>query len=183
MFFLYLFAMLVGGVLLLSSMFGSDSDTGHAVDAGNPVQWLSVRTVIYFLFVFGGVGAVLTRSWPAGAWPLILVVAAVAGVGVGGAVSAAFGYLQRSGSGDRDSDESFVGLTGTVTLPIGRSGTGKVFVTRGDRTFELLARPLDRADGDPSRWRSVVVVEMKQGIAIVAPSDDPAVRELSTLNP
>ena len=184
MFALYLFALAVGGALLLISLFGSDTAADDVSnDLGqNPVQWLSLRTIMYFLFVFGGVGAVLSRSWSLGALP-VLATALVAGVAVGGAVSAAFGYLRRTNSGDRDSDESFVGLSGRMTLPFGAAGRGKVLVARGDRTFELLAQPLDATSPDRTTWNSVVVIEMRGGIAVVAPSDDPRARELSLLNP
>lgn len=186
MFTLYLFALLVGGALLLFSLFGSDAhdtDVSHDLHLHNPVQWLSLRTAMYFLFVFGGVGAVLSKSWPAAAAPLVLVLALVAGVGVGGAVSAAFAYLRRTNSGDRDSEDSFVGMSGRMTLPFGHASGGKVLVSRGDRTFELSAQPFDQAGGDPAAWRNVVVMEMRRGVAIVAPADDPLVRELSLLNP
>jgi membrane protein implicated in regulation of membrane protease activity len=188
MFTLYLFALLVGGALLLFSLFGGDAhddvahDVSHDLHGHNPVQWLSLRTAMYFLFVFGGVGAVLAKSWPVAAAPIVFAIALVAGVGVGAAVSAAFAFLRRTSSGDRDSDDSFVGLNGRMTLPFGHSSSGKVLVGRGDRTFELLARPIEQAAGDPATWQSVVVVEMRSGTAIVAPSDDPRARELS-LNP
>jgi hypothetical protein len=186
MFALYLFALAVGGAMLLFSLVGGDGhdhDLAHGLGGHNPLQWLSLRSLMYFLFVFGGVGAVLSRTWPAGAAPVVLLLSTGAGLTVGAAVSAAFAYLRRTDSGSRDSDDSFVGLTGRMTLPFGQSGIGKVLVGRGDRTFELLARPFDRAGGDPSAWQSVVVMEMHRGTAVVAPSDDPAVREISALNP
>lgn len=190
MFAVYLFALLVGAGLLAYSLVGhSDADSAHVGhDAGNghpdnAVQWLSLRSLVYSLFVFGGVGAILSKSWPPAGAPLVFLVAIVAGLGIGALVSIAFGFLRRTSSGERESDDSFVGLTGQMTLPIGASGIGKVRVTRGDRTFELLARPFDPSRGDPTSWKSVVVVEMNRSNAIVAPSDDPRVRELSSINP
>lgn len=188
MFSLYLFALIIGGGLLLFSLFGGadhhDGDVGHHVASHgeNPVQWLSLRTLIYFLFVFGGVGAVLAKAWPAAAAPIVLLLSAAAGLGVGAAVSHAFAYLRRTDSGTRESDDSFIGLTGRLTLPIGAAGLGKVLVTRGDRSFELLARPFADAEGNPQLWQAVIVVEMERGTASVAPLDDPSVRELASLN-
>lgn len=183
MFAIYLFSLLVGGGLLVYALLGTDAhdDLAHA-DGHNPVEWLSIRTLMYFLFVFGGIGAVLSRTWSAVAAPLVLAVALAGGLGVAATVAATFRFLCQSASGDRESDESFVGLRGTMTLPFGTGGTGKVLVTRGERTFELLAQPFE-AGGEPGRWRAVVVVEMRRGIAMVAPSDHPQVRELSLLNP
>ena len=187
MFSLYLFALVVGGALLLFSLFGGSDhgDTDFSHDGSHsPVQWLSIRTLMYFLFVFGGVGAILSRTWSPGAAPIVLGIALLSGAGVGAAVSAAFGYLRRTDSGYRESDDSFIGLTGRVTIPIGAGRAGKVLVSRGDRTFDLLAQPYDRAAGSspPSAWKDVIIVEMARGTAIVAPVDDPAVRELASVH-
>lgn len=187
MFSLYLFALLVGGGLLVFSLVGGhDSHHGdmghHDFHGHNPIQWLSLRTLTYFLFVFGGVGAVLTKTWHVATMPLVLLLSAVAGLGVGAAVSMAFRYLSQTDSGLRDSEDSFVGLTGRVTLPIGSSGMGKVLVQRGDRTFELLARPLDAAAKGATDWKSVIVVEMNRGTALVTPIDDPAFKEIAAVN-
>ncbi len=189
MFAFYLFAVVVGGALLLFSLVGGHDSHGgdighvghHDVHHHGAGEWLSVRTLTYFLFVFGGVGAVLTKTMPSALAPLVALVAALAGILVGGLVAAAFKYLRRSDSGLRDTDDSFIGLTGTITLPIGVSGKGKVLVQRADRTYELLASPLDASAQGSSTWKAVIVVEMRKGIAIVAPLDDPAVREISSL--
>ncbi len=182
MFALYLFALVVGGGLLAFSMLGdSHGDAGHDAHAHDAIKFLSLRTLTYFLFTFGGVGAVLARTWHWATAPLVLLVATAAGLLVGTATAQAFAYLRRTDSGARESEDSFIGLTGRVTLPIGKSGLGKVLVERGGRTFELLARPLERAAGPVTKWDNVIVVEMNRGTAIVAPMDDPAVREISSL--
>lgn len=187
MFSLYLFALLVGGGLLVFSLVGGhDSHHGdmghHDFHGHNPIQWLSLRTLTYFLFVFGGVGAILTKTWHVATMPLVLLLSVVTGLGVGAAVSMAFRYLSKTDSGIRDSEDSFVGLTGRLTLPIGSSGMGKVLVQRGDRTFELLARPLDAAAKGATDWKSVIVVEMNRGTALVTPIDDPAFKEIAAVN-
>ena len=187
MLMVYTFALVVGAGLLIFSMMGDASEhdlhVGHGDVHSNPFEWLSLRSVIYFLFVFGGVGGVLTMTWHKATSPLILVLATVAGLGVGSLVSATFAYLRKTGSGDRQSDESFLGLTGTVTVPFGTGGTGKVLVARGDRTFELLARPFDPARDDARMWKTVVVLDMQRGVAVVAPPEDPAARDMMSLNP
>jgi hypothetical protein len=187
MFSIYLFSLVVGGALLLFSLFSgsdhSDSDFGH--DGGHsPAEWLSIRTLMYFLFVFGGVGAILSKTWSPATAPIVFGVALVSGAGIGAAVSAAFGYLRRTDSGFRDTDDSFIGLTARVTVPLGPGRLGKVLVSRGGRTFDLLAQPYDRAAGTRALpdWKEVIIVEMTRGTAIVAPVDDPAVRELASVN-
>ena len=186
MFSLYVFSLIVGGGMLLFSLFGGhDGDghghVGHDTHGHDAFKFFSLRTLTYFLFAFGGVGAILSRSWSWAAAPVVLVVAMIAGLAVGGAVSLTFGYLRRTESGARESEESFVGLTGRVTVPISAgSGMGKVLVERGGRTFELMARPLETAGQIPAKWKAVVVVEMQRGTALVMPADDPSVRDLST---
>ena len=186
MFSLYLFSLVVGGGMLLFSLFGGhDGDghghVGHDTHGHDALKFFSIRTLTYFLFAFGGVGAVLSKSWSWAAAPIVLALAIVAGLFVGAAVTLTFGYLQRTESGSRESEDSFVGLTGRVTVPIsGGSGLGKVLVERGGRTFELMARPLETDGHTPAKWKAVVVVEMQRGTAVVMPADDPSVREIST---
>jgi hypothetical protein len=186
MFSLYLFALIVGGALLLFSLFGGsdhgDSDFGHDVEH-SPAQWLSIRTLMYFLFVFGGVGAILSKTWSPATAPIVFGISLLSGAGMGAAVSAAFAYLRRTDSGYRDTDDSFIGLTARVTVPLAPGRPGKVLVSRGDRTFDLLAQPYDRTAGDRPLpdWKDVIIVEMTRGTAIVAPVDDPAVRELASV--
>ena len=178
MFSLYLFSAIVGGALLVFSLSGHGDAHGHDFGHGgghgddhdhNPFKFLSLRTLTYFLFVFGGVGAVLTWSWKDSP-RLVLLLSAIAGTFVGTLAAVAFQYLRKTSSGDRDSEDSFVGLTGRITLPISAGGVGKVTVRRGDRSYELLAQPMNDATA-PATWTSVVVVEMKRGTAIVAPVD------------
>jgi hypothetical protein len=175
---LYLFAVLVGGGLLVFSLLGGHDgadDGGHS----NPVEFLSIRTLTYFLFVFGGVGAIL--SWAGLSSVIVAALAAASGVAVGALVSMAFGFLRRTDSGAQEGEEGFVGLTARVTLPLAAGGLGKILVQRGGRSIELLARPLDPATGATApEWRSVIVVEMSRGTALVAPLDDPLLEGSTT---
>jgi membrane protein implicated in regulation of membrane protease activity len=193
MFSLYLFSLIVGGGLIVYSLTGGHDghggghghDVGHGHDGHghDAVKWFSLRNLTYFLFVFGGVGAALTKTWHAATWAIILALALATGLGVGAIVSVAFEYLRRTDSGARDSEHSFVGLTGTVSIPISPSGMGKILVQRGDRTYELLARPQDVAAAkNASQWRSVIVVEMSRGTALITPLDDPAYKEIAAVN-
>lgn len=178
---LYLFSLLVGGALLALSFVGSghgDTDVieghGHGDDAG---KFLSLRTLTYFLFVFGGVGGALSWSWNDAASALVFALATLAGLGVAALVTATFAYLARTDSGAASPEDSFVGLPARVVVPIAVGGMGKVLVQRGDRAYELLARPLDASSARSMDWTSVVVVEMSRGTAIVAPLDDPTLLE------
>ena len=184
---LYLFSLLVGGVLLAVSLTGADQNGGEGgidgIEAGdNPVKFLSLRTITYFLFVFGGSGSAMSWWWKSAGTLPVLALSLFAGLGVAGLVAAAFAYLARTESGLGSSESSFVGLPARVVLPIAVGGMGKVLVHRGDRAYELLARPLDASSTDSMDWRSVVVVEMSRGTAVVAPLDEPSL-ELEQSDP
>jgi len=146
-------------------------DGAHAVSHGSGVaaKIFSVRTVIYALFGFGAVGTLLTWVLPASP-AATATFAVIGGVLSGGLINAAFGWVKRSESGAVSGEESFVGHTARVTLPLAASG-GKVVVETLGHTVELRALPHESAvtQGDPATWRSVVVVEMRKGVALVAP--------------
>jgi hypothetical protein len=97
--------------------------------------------------------------------------AAGSGLFSGALVTTLFRWLKRSESGERQEETSFVGLPGRMSLPIGEGGLGKVRIERGDRVHELLARPFDDA-ADPSGWTRVVVVDVKDGRALVVPETE-----------
>lgn len=179
---LYLFSLLVGGGLLLFSLLGGDAGEADADALGsdNAWQFLSLRTLTYFLFVFGGVGAVLSWAWAAAAAPLVLLLAVAAGMGVGTLASVAFRYLRRTDSGGTESEDSFIGLAGRVIVPVQRGVVGKILVQRGDRAYELLARAYDTTSADPGSWTSVVIVEMNRGTAMVSPVDESALPDNPT---
>ncbi|HJU90113.1 MAG TPA: hypothetical protein VJ672_12010 [Gemmatimonadaceae bacterium] len=176
---LYLFSLIVGGGLLLFSVLGDvghhGGDVAHA-DASHDhegFKLLSLRTLTYFLFGFGATGAGLSWIWSGSGW-LSFALAVTVGLALGGTSAAVFQYLRRADSGAREGDQSFVGLAGRVTIPLSRGAPGKVLVRRGDRSFELLARPLGADAEAPDRWKSVVVVEMHGGTAVVAPLEESA---------
>lgn len=173
----YLFSLVVGGGLLLFSLvsdFGDhdtpDAGGDHAHDG---FKFLSLRTLTYLLFGFGATGAALSWAWR-GSPLLVFAVASAVGLAIGGASAAIFGYLRREESGAREGDQSFVGMSGRVTIPLSSGAPGKVLVRRGDRAFELLARPFGTDVVAPDRWTSVVVVEMQGGTAVVAPLEESA---------
>ena len=69
-------------------------------------------------------------------------------------------------------DRAWLGATGDVMLTLSNGGTGKIFVSRGGRSQELLARPFDDDATGVERWSTVVVLEIRDGIALVAPNEE-----------
>jgi hypothetical protein len=180
---LYWFALVVGAGMYLFSAFAGhgdgtdahvggdvhDGDVGHHGSEGFRI--LSLRNATYFLFAFGVSGVALTWLWQGRFGLVTALVAALLGV-VGGAISSlTFGWLRKSESGDLPGDSTWLGTQGRVTIPLSRDGTGKVLVSRAGREHELLARPLEDTAPHPERWISVMVVEMRHGVALVAPND------------
>ncbi len=152
-------------------------DIGH-VDAGGDgphagavaAKIFSVRTVTYSLFGFGAVGTLLTWVVPIASSVTTAAFAVAGGVLSGSLINAAFGWVRHSESGAVAGDDAFVGHAARVTLPLAGAG-GKVVVETLGHTIELRALPHASAadQGDPATWRSVVVVEMHKGVALVAP--------------
>lgn len=148
-----------------------DTDAAHSGDV-HPGKIVSLRTATYFLFGFGGVGTLLSML-TAGQRPFLSAgLGVVTGLLSAGIAAAAFRWLAATESGETEGEVSFVGLPGRVSVPLLPGRSGKVRVHRGERVFELLARPFDPSVGDAGAWRSVVVVEMERGTALVAPLEE-----------
>lgn len=150
-----------------ADMGGGDGGEFHASDVAAKV--FSIRTVTYSLFGFGAVGTLLTYVFPAGAGTTVAF--AVAGGLLSGAlINAAFGWVRHSESGQLAGEATYSGHSGRVTLPIAGAG-GRIVVAHSGREVELRALPHSSAltQGDPAQWRAVVVVDMKDGVALVAP--------------
>lgn len=177
---LYWLALVLGGGLGLLSLFGDllgldghdgSVDIDHSVDVDHDgLHILSMRSITYALFAFGAVGVLLGWAWGGGA--LLTAIAALAtGLAAGVFSTYLFRWVSRTASGEMLGDSTLVGLPGQMVLPL-RGGSGKVQVTRGGRDFELLARPFDDGAPDPESWTDVVVVDVRDGTALVSPLDE-----------
>lgn len=180
---LYWFAMVVGVGMYLFSVFadttGAHGDVDGHVDTGgdhhhglDTYKLLSLRNATYFLFAFGVTGVALTWMW-GGARGLLTAMLAFAVGALGAGISTVvFGWLRKSESGEMPGDRAWLGATAQVLLPLSTGGTGKILVSRGGRAQELLARPFDDDAGSPETWSSVLVLEIRDGIALVAPNSE-----------
>ncbi|MDH5589563.1 MAG: hypothetical protein OEZ65_00155 [Gemmatimonadota bacterium] len=190
---IYVFSLVLGGGLLLLSLFGDavgdglDGDLGVDIDLdadldvdldtdvdtgpGLAPKLFSLRMFTYMLFGFGAVGEVL--SWvgfdPAGITTIGL--SAMGAVAAGVMVQTVFRYLDATDSGAHPGEGSLVGLAGRVTIPITAASPGSIVVHRGDRRLTLRALPYE-GESDPGGWHSVVIVEMDRGVARVTPIKD-----------
>ncbi len=181
----YIFCLAVGGGFLALSFFGDflegdvDIDADVDVDAdmdalahGSGIaQLFSLRAVINALFGFGAAGTLLHLVWGGGQPLLTAAIAGGTGVASGALISTVFGYLKRTESGTLRGEQSFVGLTGEVSLEIAPGSRGSVTVRRGDRRVRIRAQVADtyHAAEALTAGQPVVVVEMKDGTASVTP--------------
>ncbi|MDE2794215.1 MAG: hypothetical protein OXL34_05285 [Gemmatimonadota bacterium] len=181
----YIFCLAVGGGFLALSFFGDflegdvDIDADVDVDAdmdalahGSGIaQLFSLRAAINALFGFGAAGSLLHLVWGGGQPILTAAIAGGTGLASGALISTVFGYLKRTESGALRGEQSFVGLTGEVSLEIAPGSRGSVTVRRGDRRVRIRAQMADtyRAAEALTAGHPVVVVEMKDGIASVTP--------------
>lgn len=187
--FFYWLSLVVGGGLFLMSLAGSalgahghfhlgPGDVGTDGLHHDDFDWgklFSLRYLTYALFGFGAVGVALGAIWGGDRDLTTAVAASLTGIAAWFGSATLFGYLRKSEAGELASDRTLVGRVGQVTLPLLRGTTGKVLITRSGQTQELLARPMDDNDENLQNWNSVVIVEMRDGIAFVAPySEEPS---------
>jgi len=182
----YVFSLIVSGGLLGIAIFSDflDVDFGDVdVDADLDIDTqvdtdvqafkiVSIRGLLYFLLGFGLVGTALSLLWGGDQAGLTAAAAGTSGVVAGAAATAIFNWLKRSDSGARLQEGSFVGLVGRMTVPFGDQLLGQVRVVRGDRAHDLVAIPFDADARSPGSWTEVVVVEMKNGRALVVPENE-----------
>lgn len=146
----------------------SDTTGGAHADVGHASAIFSLRSLVYTLLGFGATGALLTWTGASPGSPLTIGFALVAGLLVGATVGSFLAYLKRSDTRAMAGDESYVGLPGRVTLPIREGSPGRIVVAKGGKEHAVRALPYPRgASGDPEDWRQVMVLEMRDGVALV----------------
>lgn len=191
MYQIYLFCLVLAGGLSLLSVFGDvadtdlveldadvdlDLDASAEGDLGSGFDWarvLSLRGFLYAVFGFGLAGTLqvwLLDAPPAG--PITVGTAIVGGLATGVLVDRVTGLIRSASTPDREGDEGFEGCSGRVLVPVREDSAGRVRVTRGGRTYDIRALPHGRPDSDPAEWDEVIVIEMRDGFALVAPADD-----------
>lgn len=134
---LFLFALVLGALLLGLAAFGI-VDHDHDLDHTDGLLSINLRGIAYGAVVFGGLGAGLSIM---GISPAIVWILAVAGgIGATMAVTALFGWLRRTESGQVIDDSAWLGVEGTLVVPFDR-GTrlGRVSAVMGGQLHELTA--------------------------------------------
>ena len=190
---LYVFMALVGGVLAAFMVFGGgdadadldfDADLDLDVDvdgvdldaadvgsgAGSVLaSLLNFRTLVFAAAFFGFTGLLLPLT---GARSVTTFIAAL---GVGGAAGYTndrlLKYLKRSSSDSRMTDLQIAGSRARVSIPVGDGKRGKVMVDIEGRSVGMVAEAYRDLRDSFAANEDVVVVEVKDGVARIAPMD------------
>lgn len=184
MFTLYVVCLLIGGALVVLSIFGGgdvDVDADVAADPDLDVEasgeglaaaarFLGLRNAVFFAAFFGLAGTLLTSLGTTSA----LTAGFAVGAGTVAAVSIGrvFGWLRSTESGALPDAGTFAGAQADVILEIGKGRMGKVAVRRGDRIHQFVARP--HRDAGKTRFRTgdeVVIVRVDNEVAEIAGND------------
>ena len=168
---LYLFAA-AAGVPLVVWFLTSGDDSGPDGDAGIAgvmFRLLPLSTVAFVLAAFGVAGLALGAAGTAGG--TAFAAAAVAGIVAGVLNSTMFAYLRRSESTTEVDDDQLAGKIGRVVVPLTGDRRGRIAVTVGGQQIHLSALAAPGAPAELGVGDSVLVVEVRKGIATVTPLD------------
>jgi membrane protein implicated in regulation of membrane protease activity len=180
---LYLFALILGGGLLVFSALGGDGDSdahagGHDGDAGGHhhgggdliLGFFRPRNLVFLLAAFGATGSMLTLIGRANTTTPLL--AAIVGVGAMAASHAVFSYLRRTDSaGSVLDDRDLEGRPARVVLSVAPGERGRVVCLVGGREQYLTARLAPDATDALVAGRDVVILGITDGVARIAPFD------------
>lgn len=174
---IYLFALVLGGVLLVASLVMGGNSTDVAADADASAEaehgalggmfgaFLSLRFWTFFAAFFGLTGFVFDGLdlLPGPTGPLVLAI--IMGLATGLFTVWVLRKLQQSSSGAVPTVEAYTGRTGRVLLAFGPGELGKLRLELGGTTVDVLASTEDTTPfvtGDEA-----MVVEMRQNTALV----------------
>jgi len=153
--------------------FDADTDSqGAALQAATGVsEWVSslltFRTVIFFAAFFGAVGIVLTLLNYSEPLPFIAALGLGATAGVVNARLMSF--LKRSEVSSHLTQREISGSTARVVLPVGQERRGRVEVDLGGQPTFMVALPYRPNVPEMAPGAQVVVIEVREGTAYVAP--------------
>lgn len=175
----YLFSAIVGVGALAFSLLGSDDGTETAGD-GADSEWmefgnillafLKPRNLFYFLAAFGVTGAALTLLAKPSSLALALAVAM--GTGAVALNVITFAWIRRgdSSAGALD-DLDLVGMSGRVVLPVHPGERGRIVCLVGGREHYVTARLASSISTPAPAGSEIVILEMRNGVADIAPFD------------
>jgi membrane-bound ClpP family serine protease len=166
---LYLLSFIVGGILLVMPLVGDVFDNTGTYTPPTPRSGvLSIQGATSFLLGFGATGTGLTRYTelrPA----YIAAIAVVAAVVAALLLTRFIAYMLHGEDKKAEQQRSLHGLIAEVIVPINPVHGGKISARRGAQRIQMLARPFHASDSNAASWREVMIVDVRDGIALVSP--------------
>jgi membrane protein implicated in regulation of membrane protease activity len=187
--YLYLFALILGGVLVLASiLLGGQGETDADADAGLDkdlpllegqagdisgvdVFWAfrSIRFWTFFLAFFGMTGLVLDGLGLVDSSIVAAILATGMGAASGFVAAGLMRWLGRDESGLIASSGDYVGKTVRVLLPVGRDRVGKVRLDLRGASVDVLATTDE--EGPITSDEEAIIIEMDGARARIARLD------------
>lgn len=133
--------------------------------------FFSFRSLVFFAAFFGLTGLLLT--WINSSVVVALIFAIAIGLFAAFINIKLMDYLKRTSVSSQLKDTNIAGNTGQVVIPISSDSRGKVSVDVNGQRLYLIAVPYnERHHQEFAVGDSVVVVEVRNGSAYVAPMDE-----------
>lgn len=192
LFYVYLFSLALGGVLILASIFLGDShgaDThvdGHLdvhtdIHVGDHAEggdhdgdgWLPFVSLRFWTFALASFGLTGTLLHLLSIHPFAsLAVSLVAGLGIGFGVATLFRYLKRGAATATTPARDLRGMDGLVLLSIGPGKIGKIRLRVDGQDVDL---PANTRESTPLQTGTpALVVDVQDGVAEVVPMEKAA---------
>ncbi len=160
----------VGVLVLIASLILGDFEVGGveigSADAGLP--WLSAPALAAAVGVFGVVGWPLTAG-AALAAPIVIVIAAAAGVLAYGLLMLVLRAMRRAQSGAVAGLRAAVGRTATVTMTIPAGGWGQVAYLDADSVRAVTTAVLVDSGASVADGGDVLIVDVEGDRLVVEP--------------
>lgn len=174
MLWLFLSALVFGGVLIVVGLLGHDGDqssAGHDIADAGLLTVFSLRNFTWAAFAFGGIGmlGVVTRR-PA---PVSLVSAAVAGLLTFVGVHLLFRLIRRTEADSAPLDAFAIGAPATLVLPFDANGVGVISFQANGQMQELPARRAPEVESlESAHFARCRIGWIENGMAVVEPAGD-----------
>ncbi len=186
MFTVFLFSAVIGWILVAVFLFSSadfdvdvgmdaDIDLDGGVDASSSGLELlgaifSFRSLVFFAAFFGLTGILLT--WLNTSTVVAILIAIAIGVFAAFINMRLMKYLKDTSVSSQLKDTKIEGNAAKVVIPIAAGKRGKVSVDVDGQRLYLVAAPYsEKQEHDYSVGDTVVIVEVKDGSALVTPMD------------
>lgn len=165
MIYLYVFTLVLGGVLVGASMLlGTHDDSGDGeVETESEIEGflfglLSVRYWTFFCAFFGLTGVVLDGLGLVSHWAIAALLSTAMGAAAGFGSTWLLRALSSDSSNSAASSSEMIGKTGRVLVPIGPELVGKVRIALRGTSVDMLALSID-GKTHPTR-AEVLIVEL-----------------------